>query len=88
MPGGASQIDADIVDALDEGILTAAMLDVFATEPLAGTSPLWAHPKITITPHNAALSDARSMALNMLKQIERFERGLPFENVVDRGAGY
>jgi len=85
---GKLQIDADIVDALDEGILSAPTLDVFATEPLAGTSPLWAHPKITVTPHNAALSDARSMALNMLKQIERFERGLPFENVVDRGAGY
>ena len=85
---GKLQIDAEIVDALDRGILTAATLDVFATEPLADTSPLWAHPKITITPHNAALSDARLMASNMLKQIERLERGLPFENVVDRGAGY
>ena len=85
---GKLQIDAEIVDALDRGILTAATLDVFATEPLARANPLWAHPKITVTPHNAALSDARSMASNMLKQIERFERGLPFENVVDRDVGY
>jgi glyoxylate/hydroxypyruvate reductase len=85
---GKLQIDDDIVDALDRSILTAATLDVFATEPIADTSPLWAHPKITITPHNAALSDARSMASNMLKQIERLERGLPLENAVDRSAGY
>jgi glyoxylate/hydroxypyruvate reductase A len=57
-------------------------------EPLACHSPLWTHPKITITPHNAALSDTRSIVLNMLKQIERFERGQSFENVANRDTGY
>ncbi|HEX8826718.1 MAG TPA: NAD(P)-dependent oxidoreductase, partial [Xanthobacteraceae bacterium] len=85
---GKLQIDADIIDALDKGILTAATLDVFATEPLPDASPLWVHPKLTITPHNAALSDARSMASNMLKQIERLERGLPLQNAADRSVGY
>jgi glyoxylate/hydroxypyruvate reductase A len=85
---GKVQVDDDIIAALDQGILAAATLDVFPTEPLPHDSPLWVHPKITISPHNAAFSEPRPIARNMLKQIERFERGQPFENVVDRNAGY
>jgi glyoxylate/hydroxypyruvate reductase A len=85
---GRLQVDADILAALDEGSLAGATLDVFPTEPLPRDSPLWTHPKITITPHNAAASDPRSLAVNVLDQIERFERGLPLDNVVDRARGY
>jgi glyoxylate/hydroxypyruvate reductase A len=49
---------------------------------------LWAHPKITITPHNAAASHPNALVANVLGQIERFERGRPLENVVDRARGY
>ncbi len=85
---GKLQVDADIVAALDEGSLEGATLDVFPVEPLAPKSPLWTHPKVTITPHNAAASDPRTLAVNVLDQIARVERGLPLENVVDRTAGY
>ena len=85
---GALQIDADILAALDEGALAGATLDVFATEPLPATSPLWAHPKVTITPHNAAASDPRALVANVLRQIDRLEAALPLEHVIDRGAGY
>ena len=85
---GALQVDADILAALDEGALAGATLDVFATEPLPATSPLWTHPKVTITPHNAAASDPRALVANVLRQIERFEAGLPLEHVIDRAAGY
>jgi glyoxylate/hydroxypyruvate reductase A len=85
---GRLQVDADILAALDEGLLAGATLDVFPTEPLPSDSPLWAHPKITITPHNAAASHPRSLVVNVLDQIARFERGLPLENVVDRARGY
>jgi len=85
---GALQVDADIVAALEEGTLAGATLDVFASEPLPATSPLWSHPKVTITPHNAAMADPRALAANILRQIERFEAGLPLEHVVDRVAGY
>ena len=85
---GALQVDADILAALDEGSLAGATLDVFATEPLPATSPLWTHPKVTVTPHNAAASDPRALAANVLRQIERFEAGLPLEHVIDRAVGY
>jgi len=85
---GALQVDSDIVAALDEGSLAAATLDVFPTEPLPKESPLWGHPRVTITPHNAASSVPHALVDYVLNQITRYERGEPLENVVDRTAGY
>ncbi len=85
---GALQVDADILAALDEGSLAGATLDVFPNEPLPVTSALWTHPNVTITPHNAAASDPYALAANILRQIGRFEAGMPLEHVVDRAAGY
>jgi glyoxylate/hydroxypyruvate reductase A len=85
---GALQVDADILSALGEGSLAAATLDVFPQEPLPPESPLWGHPRITITPHNAGDISPRVFAPRVIAQIEGFERGQPFENVVDRKRGY
>lgn len=85
---GRLQKDADIARALDEGILKEASLDVFEIEPLPKTSPLWAHPKVFVTPHAAATSDASHLVPPMLKQMEAFERGEPLHHLVDRDAGY
>jgi glyoxylate/hydroxypyruvate reductase len=74
--------------ALDEGTLAGATLDVFQQEPLPAASPLWSHPRITITPHNAATSDARFLVTNVLEQINRLERGKPMQNIIDRARGY
>jgi glyoxylate/hydroxypyruvate reductase A len=85
---GPLQVDADIVTALDEGALAGCTLDVFPQEPLPPQSPLWAHPKVTMTPHNAGDISPRVFAPEVIAQIERFERGLPLENAVDRARGY
>ena len=85
---GGLQVEADILRALDDGTLTGASLDVFEQEPLPANSLLWTHPKVFITPHNAAQSDPRALTKYVLAQIERLERGLPLENVVDRKRGY
>jgi glyoxylate/hydroxypyruvate reductase A len=85
---GPLQIDADIVTALDEGTLAGATLDVFPQEPLPLQSPLWTHPKVTVTPHNAGDISARLFAPHVIAQIERFERGMPLDNLVDRARGY
>ena len=85
---GKLQVEADIVRALDEGVLAGATLDVFQEEPLPPQSPLWTHPKVTVTPHNAGDISPRVFAPHVIAQIERFERGLPLENAVDRARGY
>jgi len=85
---GPLQVDADIVAALDEGTLAGATLDVFPREPLAKDSPLWSHPKVTVTPHNAGDISPRVFVPQVIAQIERFERGLPLDNLIDRSRGY
>jgi glyoxylate/hydroxypyruvate reductase len=85
---GKLQKEADILRALDDGTLKEVSLDVFETEPLATTSPLWTHPRVFVTPHAAATSDARHLVPLMLEQMARFERGEPLQHLVDRKAGY
>lgn len=85
---GGHLIEADLVAAIDSDHLAGATLDVFQTEPLPESSPLWKHPKITVTPHVAAISDPRAMARVVVDGIARREKGLPLENVVDFARGY
>jgi glyoxylate/hydroxypyruvate reductase A len=85
---GGLQNEADILACLDDGTLGAASLDVFAEEPLPTDSPFWSHPKVVLTPHNAADTDPDEISKYVARQIARFEQGLALENVVDRGRGY
>lgn len=85
---GGLQVESDILAALDAGELYAASLDVFETEPLPHESPLWCHPRVVITPHNAAESTSRSIARYFLRQVRAHQLGEPLTNVVDRTRGY
>jgi glyoxylate/hydroxypyruvate reductase len=85
---GLLQVDADILAAVDQGLLASATLDVFPQEPLPRESPFWKHPRVTLTPHNAATSDPRFLVRNVIAQIERHERGEPLQNTIDRALGY
>ncbi|TWC00256.1 glyoxylate/hydroxypyruvate reductase A [Bradyrhizobium macuxiense] len=85
---GGLQNETDILRALDDGTLGAASLDVFETEPLPEASPFWSHPKLVLTPHNAADTDADEISKYVAAQIARFEAGGELENVVDRKRGY
>ena len=85
---GKVQREADILAALEAGDLWACSLDVFETEPLPETSPLWTHPRVVVTPHNASVSDRRAVCRYVLEQIKEQEAGRPLDNVVDVGRGY
>lgn len=85
---GGLQVEADILAALDKGLLAGATLDVFETEPLPATSLLWDHPLVTITPHNAGISDPRSIGRQILGQIATYEAGGKLVNVVDPERAY
>ena len=85
---GGHVVLADLVAALDAGHLAHAYLDVFEPEPLPADSALWRHPKVTITPHAAALTDARTAVPRIVENIERLRSGRPLLNVVDLERGY
>jgi len=85
---GDLQNEPDILACLDDCTLGAASLDVFAQEPLPQDSPFWGHPKVVLTPHNAADTDPDAISRHIADQIARFEAGCPLENVVDRKRGY
>jgi D-2-hydroxyacid dehydrogenase (NADP+) len=51
-------VDQDaLVDALDDGVVAGAALDVFETEPLPSESPLWDREDVIVTPHAAGMTD-------------------------------
>jgi glyoxylate/hydroxypyruvate reductase A len=85
---GRLQNEADILACLDDGTLGAASLDVFADEPLPANSPFWTHPKVVLTPHNAADTDPDEISKYVARQIERLEAGGALENVIDPALGY
>ncbi|MCY0092966.1 2-hydroxyacid dehydrogenase [Hoeflea ulvae] len=85
---GGLQNEADILSALDDGLLSAVSLDVFQQEPLPPESRFWTHPKVTLTPHAAAASMASSLIGPIVRQMDAYERGEPLVNLVDRAAGY
>jgi glyoxylate/hydroxypyruvate reductase A len=85
---GKIQVEADILASLEADELWAASLDVFEEEPLPSTSPLWAHPRVIITPHNASISDEMAVCRYVTEQIACYENGGSLENVVDSNQGY
>ncbi len=66
--------EAALADALEEGKLLGAALDVFETEPLSADSPLWKLENVLISAHNSyvgELNHQRMMKL-VLKNLEEF----------------
>ena len=85
---GGLQVEADLAEALNNGTLGGASLDVFEEEPLPPASPLWDHPRVIITPHNAAVSVPEDVAAFVAQQIMDIKIGAPPWGKVSREAGY
>jgi len=85
---GAHVAEADLLAALDSGKVKAAMLDVFHQEPLPADNPLWAHPRVAITPHVAAVTRPEEAIVYIAKTIGQVERGERANGLVDRARGY
>ncbi len=87
--GRGELVDLDaVVEALDAGRLGHAVLDVFSEEPLPGASPLWRHPKVTVTPHHSGPSTPRQLIPDIQENLDRYARGEAIVGAVDRTRGY
>lgn len=85
---GAHVVDEDLLAALDSGHLRHAVLDVFAIEPLPADHRYWSHPSVTVLPHAAAQTDARSAAAVAAANVRRLRAGEVPQSQVDRARGY
>jgi glyoxylate/hydroxypyruvate reductase A len=85
---GALVVDEDLLAALAQGRLRHAMLDVFNAEPLPAAHPYWRHPRVTVTPHSAAMTNPRTAARFIAENLRRLRAGEALAGAVDRGRGY
>ncbi len=84
--GRGTVVDEDaLLEALDNGQVAYACLDVFAVEPLPLESPLWNHPKVLVSPHTSALSTAenRLIAERFCSNLRTFLDGGELPHLVD-----
>lgn len=85
---GQHVVEDDLIAALDSGHIAGAVLDVFRSEPLAKDSPLWAHERITLTPHIASTPTRAEKAQFVARCIALQEAGEPLPNIFDPSRGY
>lgn len=84
--GRGTVVDEDaLLEALNNGQVSYACLDVFAVEPLPQDSPLWEHPKVLVSPHTSALSAAenRLIAERFCSNLRTFLDGGDLPHLVD-----
>ncbi len=85
---GGHLVERDLLDALDGGQLSAAILDVCDPEPLPQGHPFWRHPRIMLTPHIASMTQPETAVEAVIENIRRHREGLPLVGLVDRQHGY
>lgn len=88
MGRGGHLVEEDLLEALDSGQLSGAVLDVVQKEPARADHPFWDHPQILLTPHIAAMTQPESAFGVLLENIRCFERGEPMTGQIDRNKGY
>lgn len=85
---GVHVVEPDLLQALESGKLKGAMLDVYSREPLPAESPLWAHPRVVMTPHVAAVTRPAEAVDYIARTISQLEQGKTVTGQVDRHLGY
>jgi glyoxylate/hydroxypyruvate reductase A len=85
---GGHLVEADLIEALECGTLSAAVLDVVEREPLPAKHPFWGHPGILLTPHIASVTSPEAAVDYVLDTIDRHRRGKVLRGRVDRSRGY
>lgn len=85
---GAHLVEEDLLDLLETGHVSGAMLDVTKLEPLPQHHPFWRHPSINITPHVSAQTICEAAATQIAHNIARITENLSPLGLVNRQRGY
>lgn len=82
--------DEALLEALDDGRIACATLDVTQPEPLPAGHRFYSHPSVRLSPHLSAYTPMgfERLADVFIQNLERFVRGEPLDNVVDPARGY
>lgn len=80
---GGHLVEADLIKALDDGLLCGATLDVFREEPLPETHPFWGRNDIIVTPHVASVTTPDSAINQVLENCLRFINGQDLKYLAD-----
>ncbi len=82
--------EAALIHALESGQIRGAALDVFTVEPLPAGHPFYRMTNVLVSPHTADRVEGflGPPVDAFLENLERFLKGEPLENVVDKHAGY
>lgn len=85
---GEHLIEEDLINQLDNSLLSGAFLDVFKEEPLPKEHLFWNHPKIQITPHVASLTNVKTATNQIIENYNRFLNNEELINIVSLKKGY
>lgn len=85
---GSQLVESDLLEALNNGQIKGAALDVFETEPLPKDHPFWTDSRILLTPHHAAEVFLPAAAKIFLKNIYSIRNNLPLMGLVNQELGY
>lgn len=85
---GSAVDESALIQALETGAISGAVLDVFEQEPLPKRHPFWRTKNLFITFHTAAPSFPAEIARVFIENYRRYIAGAPLEHVVDFERGY
>lgn len=85
---GNHVVEADLLELVQHGHIAGATLDVFENEPLPAQHPFWQEPRITVTPHMAAMTLRYESSVQIADKIAALQRGETVSGIVDRTKGY
>ncbi|SEO21097.1 MULTISPECIES: D-2-hydroxyacid dehydrogenase [unclassified Pseudomonas] len=85
---GVAVVDADLVQALKEGHLAGAVIDVCRQEPLPQRHPFWTAWGLLLTGHSSAPTSPAMMVQLFLENLRAYQAGETLRGEVDFDRGY
>lgn len=85
---GQHLVEGDLLQAIDQGRLSGAALDVFREEPLPQDHPFWEHPQVQVTPHIASVTKPNAVVGQVLENYRRMRNSEQLEHEVVKEKGY